>query len=225
MMKIKQMPTSERPRERLERFGTQGLSAAELLAILLGSGTKTCSVMQLAQNLLAHFKTIQALSTASIQELKEVKGIGTAKAILLHAAFAIASRKEEMNHEILDTPEKIYSFIRQELESQETEVLLVVLRDIKLQCIHREILAKGTLTELILHPREIFHVAIKHRAHSVVLAHNHPSGDPTPSQRDLAMTERLAAIGNVMGIPLSDHLIIGKKKFYSLFLNNRSIFV
>lgn len=219
------MPNEERPRERLARFGTHTLSTTELLAILLGSGTQSCSVMQLAQDLLAHFKTLRALSTASIQELKEVKGIGTAKAIQLHAAFAIASRKEEVTPEILDTPEKIYALIRQELEQQETEVLLILLRDIRLQCIHREILAKGTLTELILHPREIFHVAIKHRAHSIVLAHNHPSGDPTPSARDLSMTERLAAIGNVMGIPLADHLIIGKKKFYSLFLNNRSIFV
>lgn len=219
------MPCEERPRERLARFGTQALSTTELIAILLGSGMQSCSVMQLAQDLLSHFKSLRALSNASIQELKQVKGIGNAKAILLHAAFAIAARKEEVTPLILDTADKIYSCIRQELENQETEVLLIVLRDIRMQCIHREIIAKGTLTELVLHPREVFHVAIKHRAHSVILAHNHPSGDPTPSESDIAMTQRLIAIGNVMGIPLGDHLIIGKNRYFSLFLNYRSLFV
>ncbi len=219
------MPNEDRPRERLARLGTQALSTIELLAIILGSGSQNRPVMQLAHDLLSHFKTLRAVSTASIQELKQVKGIGDAKAIQLLASFAIASRKEETTPDILDTPEKIYTCIRYEIENQETEVLFVLLRDIRLQCIHREVLAKGTLTELVLHPREIFHFAIKHRAHSVVLAHNHPSGDPTPSSRDLSMTERLVAIGNIMGIPIADHLIIGKNKYYSLFLNNRSIFM
>lgn len=215
-MSLKFIPSEERPRERLARFGTSVLSTIELLAILLGSGTQKRSVLQLAGDLLAHFKTLRALSTASIQELQEVKGIGVAKAIQLHAAFALSSRKEEVIPIVLDTPEKVYALIRHELECLPTEVLLVLLRDIRYQCIHREILAKGTLTELLTHPREIFHLAIKHRAHSLVIAHNHPSGDPTPSSRDLAMTERLVEVGKVMGIPLADHLIIGKGRFVSL---------
>ncbi len=149
------MPNDERPRERLARLGTDALSTIEILAILLGSGTQNRSVMELAQDLLAHFKTVRALSGASIQELKQVKGIGAAKAIQLHAAFALATRKEETTVEILDTPDKIYALIRNALESQQTEILLVLLRDIRMQCIHREVVAKGTLTELVLHPREI----------------------------------------------------------------------
>ena len=191
------------------------LSSVELLAILLGSGTKSRSVMHLAADLLSHFQTLRALSEASIQELQQVKGIGLAKAIQLHAAFTLSSRKEETTPPILDTPEKIYAVLRSELESQKTEALAIILRDIRLRCIHREILSKGTLTELLLHPREVFHAAIKHRAHSIVIAHNHPSGDPTPSKRDVDMTRVLAQTGKLIGIPLADHLIIGKNCFVS----------
>lgn len=200
------------------RYGSGALSSIELLAILLGSGMRNRSVIQLATDLLSHFQSLHAISEASIQELREVKGIGLAKAIQLHAAFALSGRKEEITPQVLDTPDKVYFFIRSELEMQKIEVLLIVLRDVRWQCIHREILSKGTLTELLLHPREIFHVAIKHRAHSIIIAHNHPSGNPNPTSKDLKMTQRLLVSSQLIGIPLTDHLILGRGCFVSLYL-------
>ena len=215
MTSVKSLPPQERPRERLARFGADSLSTVELLAILLGSGTHESPVLELAAQLLSHFQSLQALSQASLQELQEVKGIGLAKAIQLQAIFALARRQEEVSHRLLDAPEKVYASIRAELEWQKIEVLLVLLRDVRRRLIHREILSKGTLNELLLHPREVFHTAIKHRAYSVIIAHNHPSGDPTPSLRDQEMTQILMAAGRVMGIPLADHLIIGKNGYFS----------
>ncbi len=216
---IKALPSEERPRERLVRYGTKSLSSIELIAILLGSGTKNRSVLQLAGELLAHFQTVKGLSEASLEELKEIKGIGIARAIQLHAAFALAHRIEESCYETLNTPEKIYAFIKADLEREKNEVFLLLLRDVKLRCIHREILFQGTLTELLFHPREVLHLAVKHKAHSIVIAHNHPTGDPTPSTRDLEMTKRLYQAATLVGIPLADHLIIGRGRFVSLARN------
>lgn len=215
MGSIKTLPPQERPRERLYRFGSDALSSIELLAILLGSGTRSKSVLELAQDLLSHFSSLQSLMEASVQELQEVKGIGLAKAIQLHAAFALSERVKSIEFPILDTSEKIYFFVREELTKQKVEVLMVLLLDVRKRCIHREILSKGTLTELLLHPREIFHVAIKHRAHSIVLVHNHPSGDPTPSCRDKDFTEKLILSSKLIGISIVDHLIIGNRIFFS----------
>ena len=216
-MSLKNLPINERPRERLSRYGPEVLSAIELIAILLGSGTRNRSVLQLASDLLSHFGSIRSLSEASLPELQQVKGIGLAKAIQIHASFALARRVEEKQTGIpLDTTEKVYDFIRFELEDQKTEHLLIVLLDVRSCLIHREILSKGTLTELLMHPREIFHTAIKHRAHSFLLAHNHPSGNPSPSPCDLEMTHILLAASRVVGIHFKDHLILGKGDFVSL---------
>jgi DNA repair protein RadC len=214
---IKKLPREERPRERLARFGADALSSIELLAILLGSGTQKRSVLQLASDLLSHFQSVSALADATLAELQEVKGIGIAKAIQLKAAFALLQRKEEVYCPSLDSAEKAYEMIRGELERQKTEILVILLRDVRRRLIHREVLSKGTLTELLLHPREVFHAAIKHRAHSLLIAHNHPSGDPSPSARDQEMTHILMAAGRVVGIPLSDHLIVGKGSYISFY--------
>jgi DNA repair protein RadC len=214
---VKSLPAEERPRERLVRFGADALSTIELLAILLGSGTKSFPVMELASELLTHFGSVEALSQASLEELQEVKGIGLAKAIQLQAVFALSGRKEERQHVFLETPDKVYSSIRHEMEKQFTEVLLIILRDVRRQQIHREVLSKGTLTELIMHPRDVFHMAIKHRAHSLIIAHNHPSGDPTPSSRDFEMTQILTSAGRMIGIPLADHLVVGRGKYISFY--------
>ena len=214
---LKNLPAEERPRERLARFWPDAPSTIELLAILLGSGTRHRSVLHLAADLLTHFQSLRALSEASLSELKEVKGIGLAKAIQLQAAFALIHRKEEVSHSLLDAPDKVYSLIRADLERQPLEVLMVLLRDARFQLIHREILSKGTLTELLLHPRDVYHAAIKHRAHSLIIAHNHPSGDPNPSPQDHEMTRILQAAGAIVGIPLSDHLIVGREGFVSFF--------
>lgn len=211
------MPKEERPRERLAHFGTDALSTMELLAILLGHGTQNCSVLQLATELLAYFGSLQKMADASCEELKKVKGIGNAKALQLKAVFGLWHRMEEKKSEILDSPEKVYQLIRSELENQKMEVLMVVLRDVKNHFFHREIIGRGTLTELLLHPREIFHTAIRNCAHNIIVAHNHPSGDPTPSTRDVQMTQILVNAGKFLGIEVCDHLIIGQKSYISFF--------
>lgn len=216
-MSIKQLPTNERPRERLIRYGSESLSTIELLAILLGSGTQNRSVLELAKDLLTHFKSVTALSEASIEEMKLVKGIGSAKAVALKAAFGLLNRLElKEKGMLLDEPQKVYDLISSDLAGQKVEMLMVVLRDVRRFCLHREIVSKGTLTELLMHPREIFHLAIRHRAHSLIIAHNHPSGDPAPSTRDIEMTKLLVSAGRVVGIDVSDHLIIGERKYVSL---------
>ena len=217
MTPIKSLPSEARPRERLARFGADALSEIELLAILFGSGTKNRSVLSLAAAILAHFGSLRRVAEASLEELREVKGVGVAKAILIKAAFALAQRQEEEVRPLLDTPEKAYALIRSEIQRQEIEVLMVILRDVKRQLVHREILSKGILNELLVHPREVFHSAIKHRAHSLIIAHNHPSGDPHPSRRDCEMTQILIAAGRVIGIPLADHLIVGSSGYISFF--------
>ncbi len=228
-MSIKELPSEERPRERLAHYGPDSLSSIELLAILLGSGTQSRSVLQLAAELLAHFGTLAALSEATLAELKGVKGIGQAKAVQLKAVFALLGRIEyKQQGLLLDTPEKVYELIRLELSGQKIEMLMIALRDVRRHCLHREIISKGTLTELLMHPREIFHEAIRHRAHTLIIAHNHPSGDPTPSARDLEMTQLLVSAGKIVGIELSDHLIIGQNRYVSFFqkglLNFRPIY-
>ena len=217
-MSLKNLPPEERPRERLARYGAEGLSSIELLAILLGSGTKERSVLELASDLLSHFGTVSTLAEATLAELMEVKGIGEAKAIQVKAAFGLLGRMEKKPQKsLLDSPQKVYDLIRDELQGRKIEMLMVILRDVRKYCLHREVISQGTLTELLLHPREIFHFAIRHRAHTLILAHNHPSGDPTPSTRDLEMTDLLVAAGKVVGIELSDHLIIGSESFISLY--------
>lgn len=216
-MKIREILSSERPRERLSRLGPEALATTELLAILLGSGTTRCSVLELAAQLLAHFGSLKALSSATISELQEVKGIGKAKATLLQATFSLVNRLDEMEENpLLDTPEKLYRYTKTLLDGKGVEHLVVVLRDVRRRSLHAEILAKGTLTDLLAHPREILHTAIKHRAHSLVLAHNHPSGDPTPSKQDLLLTERLVSASRIVGIEFSDHLILGRGRYVSL---------
>ncbi len=183
---------------------------------MLRNGTKNRSVLQLAAELLGCFGSLSALSEATISELRQVKGVGFAKAVELKAAFGLMDRIESKKPGLLiNSPQKAYELIRKELAEQKTEVLMVILRDVRRCLLHREIIAKGTLTELLTHPREIFHVAIRHRAHSLIIAHNHPSGDATPSTRDIEMTMLIVSAGKMIGIELSDHLILGMGEFTS----------
>src|SRR5262249_49172106 len=134
----------------------------------------------------------------------------------LKAAFSLLQKLEPFTPlPILRTPSQIYRLIQSEMAPQKIETLMVLLFDIKKALLHKEVIAKGTLTELLLHPREVFHLAIRHHAHSLVIAHNHPSGDPTPSRQDIEMTQILKAAGKVVGIELSDHIIVGKESYFS----------
>lgn len=217
-MNLRQLPLSERPRERLRHQGAEALSTIELLAILLSTGTKKTSVLDLSAMLLSHFGSLKNLMHASVEELIEVEGIGPAKAIQLKAAFALA---EKVYNDAYLTPPSIdskeaYELVRFELSSLKQEALYVILKDVKGRLISVEKVSIGTLSEVLVHPREVFFPAVRHKASSLILAHNHPSGDPTPSAADLEMTRHLVRSSRVMGIHLDDHLIVGATSYISL---------
>lgn len=219
MTSLSHLPLDERPRERLLQYGVEALSLSELIAIILGTGTKGKNVVQLADELLMRFKGLNGLLEASVQELSEVKGIGRTKAIALQAVFAIAlkSRKMGMSGKLHIKNAKVaFDLAHAELAHQKQEVLLVILRDTKAKLIHYQKVSIGTLSEVLVHPREVFYLAIRHKAHNVILAHNHPSGDPTPSKADLELTRMLAHSSRILGIGLADHLIVGSHSFVSM---------
>lgn len=217
-MNLCDLPIQERPRERLLQYGVDALSLTELLAILLSTGTKGKSVLHLAQEILAKFGSVERLLEASVAELCEVKGVGKAKAIQLRAAFGIALKtaRTGAQDKLPLTATLAYELVKHELVSQKQEILLVILKDIKGKLITYEKIALGTLSEVLVHPREVFYPAVRHKAHSFILVHNHPSGDPTPSEADLELTRHLLKSSQVMGIGLDDHLIIGNERFISL---------
>jgi DNA repair protein RadC len=227
-MRLKALPLEERPRERLLNQGLDALSLSELFAIVLGSGTKNKSVLDLASELLVHFGSIERLFDASVVELMQIRGIGKAKAIQLKAIFGIVLKCQKLSSSksSITSHEEAYRIAKAEIAHCKQEVLLVLLRDVKGCLIHREQVAMGTLSQVLAHPREIFYPAVRYKAHSFILAHNHPSGDPTPSHADLDLTRCLIHSGKVMGIALDDHLIIGRDKYISLhekgYIGNRS---
>lgn len=213
------LPLEDRPRERLLQSGSDALSNAELLAIILGSGTRGKSVLQLAQEVLARFGTLENLSKATVSELCTVKGIGKAKAIQIAATLGIGKRaamQQRTSRCHISTPTHAYHLLRDELEGQQREHFVALMLDTKGFVIAKETIGVGTLTEVLVHPREVFHPAIRHCAHSILVAHNHPSGDPTPSSQDRLLTTQLVEVGELLDIPLRDHLIIGNEGFLSL---------
>lgn len=217
-MSLRDLPPDSRPRERLAQKGSSALSSIELIAILLGSGTKECSALELASKLLTHFTSLERLFEATLSELLEIKGIGFAKGVQLQAAFSLGKRLSPWKEaEVIDSPAKAYLAFAGEWEGAKTEVLSILLRDTRRKLIHKEMVAKGTLNQVIMHPREIFCAAIRHRAHTVIVAHNHPSGDPTPSTSDFEMTQILRSAGRVVGIPIADHLILGRETYFSFW--------
>lgn len=213
------IPLDERPRERLVNSGADALSTAELIAILLGSGTKEKSVMVLAQDIVTHFGSLKSLGEATVEELCQIKGIGLAKAILLKACFTLSGRMAravEAPTGRIETPAHAYQWIKDELEHETRELLIAILLDTKKEVIGNPIISMGTLSQTLIHPREVFYPAIRHKAASLILVHNHPSGDPTPSPEDYEVTEILVKAGKLMDIPVNDHLIIGLGKYVSL---------
>jgi DNA repair protein RadC len=216
---LKGVPQEERPRERLLREGVDALSLAELIAIVLGSGVQGKSVLSLAWEIVQHFGNLDKLLEASLSELMEIKGIGRVKAIQLKAIFGIALKCRIPNFDEkrpIQNAQEAYLFARGKIAPIPQEVLFVMLRDAKGCLIHSEKVASGTLSEVLAHPREVFYPAVKHKAFSFIIAHNHPSGDPTPSKSDLDLTRILIEAGRVLAILLDDHLIVCKERFVSL---------
>lgn len=216
---LKALPLEARPRERLERDGIDALSHVELIAIILGSGTAGKSVLDLSRELLEHFGGLERLLDASIVELMEIKGIGRAKAISLKAVFGLALKCRKplysQKHPITSAKDA-YDLAQAEIAHLSQEVLLVILRDVRGCLVHLEQVSIGTLSQVLAHPREVFYPAVRYKAHSLIIAHNHPSGDPKPSQADFELTRLLIQASQVMSIRFDDHLIVCRDRFISL---------
>lgn len=213
-LRLKDQPASERPRERLAARGAEALNHAELIAILLRTGLKGRNVVEVGKELLHKFGTLNALAGATLDELCTVPGIGRDKAVTLMAAFALARRMaEEIRGEspLLDTPERVAEYLREELRhEQRAERFVVVLLNSRRRLIRRDFLSQGTLDTLLVHARDVFRSAIVANAAAIVLAHNHPSGDPTPSEADIKVTRDLIRAGQLLKIEVVDHIILGR---------------
>ncbi|MCS4485644.1 RadC family protein [Staphylococcus americanisciuri] len=220
MTRINDLCDQEKPKERLLEKGAHVLSNTELLAILLNTGHFGCSSLQLASQLLSNYQTLERLRTLSIVELTAIKGIGTNKAVTLMAAFELSSRMHAERQTYLTEPiqepqqiaEKMYGLMC----GYTQEHFVVLLLNTKNQVIHQKTIFIGTLNSAIIHPREVFKEAVKWSAHAIIVVHNHPSGDPTPSEADIQTTERLVACGEAMGIGVLDHIIVGDHKYVSI---------
>ncbi|QDP42171.1 RadC family protein [Radiobacillus deserti] len=218
-MTLKDVPKQDRPRERLLALGPKTLSNQELLAILLGTGNKEESVVELAQRILMHFEGLVLLKDCTIEELTAIKGIGTAKGVLILSAIELGKRMHQYKAEdryVIRSPEDGAEFVMEEMRDLNQEHFVCIFLDTKNQVIHRQTIFIGSLNASIVHPREVFREAVKRSAASIICAHNHPSGDPSPSQEDIHVTKRLVECGKMIGIELLDHLVIGDRKFVSL---------
>lgn len=212
--RIKDIPAAERPRERLAANGAEALGNSDLIAILLRTGLQGKSALVIGQELLAKFQTLDRLSQASVKELCAVKGIGRDKAVTLKAAFTLARRMAaEIRSErpLLDSPERISDWLREDFRATGVERLVVLLLDTRRRLIRVEELAHGTLDAIHIHAREVFKHAITANAAAIALAHNHPSGDPTPSEADIKVTRDLIRAGQLLKIEVLDHVILGRR--------------
>lgn len=217
--RIKDLPASERPRERLVALGAESLSHAELIAILLRTGTKGRSAVAIADQLLARFGRLEQLARVALDEIRQVPGIGRDKAVALKAAFTLAQRMaRELQGEspLLDTPERVADLMREDSRRYEVERFQVLMLNTRRRLIRVEPLAHGTLDTILVHPREVFRAAIVANAASVILVHNHPSGDPTPSPDDVAVTRAMIEAGRLLDVQVLDHLVIGSGRWVSL---------
>lgn len=211
-VKIPDLPPHERPRERLIKHGSQALSDAELLAILLRTGYTGTSAIDLARGLLQEFGGLDKIAERPLADLARRKGMGSAKAVQLSAAFSLAQRlTSHRGHETyLHGPEDVAMLMREEFRLLDRESFRVLLLNTKNKLIKVHQVSLGSLNASIAHPREIFKEAVLHSAASVILTHNHPSGDPSPSPEDVQTTRRLVEAGRALMIDVSDHVILGK---------------
>ena len=213
-MKLKDQPASERPRERLREKGPDSLSPGELVAILLRTGLKGANVVEIGKQLVQRYGSLDALARASWKELAKEAGIGPDKAVTLVAAFSLARKLVEetrVDSPVLDTPEAIANLMREETRLRNAEVFQVVLLNTRRRLAGKPVkVADGTLDTILVHPREVFRPAIEANAAAVVLVHNHPSGDPTPSEADIKVTRDLIRAGQLLKIEVLDHVILGR---------------
>lgn len=213
-LRIHDMAAADRPRERLAERGAASLNTAELLAILLRTGLQGASAVDIGHRLVTKFGSLESLARAPLEQLLEVKGVGRDKAVTLKAAFELAVRlADEKRREspVLDSPEQLAALLRDEFSLLETERFVVVLLNTRRRLIRVEEIGRGLLDQVLVHAREVFRPAIAANAHALVLAHNHPGGDPLPSEADIRVTRDLIRIGQLLKLEVLDHIILGRR--------------
>jgi DNA repair protein RadC len=215
MTSIKNLPSHRRPREKLVERGPAGLSDAELIAVLLRVGVRGKSAIQLGEVLVNKFG-LKGLLTVKLDDLKEVRGLGTAKAAQLLAAFELAKRANDGPSELpLNNAERVVNLLN-DLRLKKKEHFVALYLNARHRLLERELVSVGHLTGSLVHPREVFKPALELSAAFVILAHNHPSGDLTPSQDDIGLTKRLVEVGQLLDVPILDHIIIAKEEWVSM---------
>lgn len=216
---LRDVPNKERPRERMMQYGAQALSNAELLAILLRTGTYQESAVHLAQRLLNQSGNLRSLTDMSMEQITKIKGIGQAKALQIQAGIELGRRmaRSALDEKVtIRSPQDAASLLMEDLRYLQKEHFVCLFLNTKNHVIGQETLSMGSLNASIVHPREVFRAAIKRSSASIVCAHNHPSGDPTPSPEDIQLTTRLVDAGNLIGIEVLDHIVVGDQSFVSL---------
>jgi DNA repair protein RadC len=215
-MRIKDISLENRPRERLEKQGAASLSDAELLAVILKTGNKKENVIDMSNRLISKYG-VDKLSSCSLKELQEINGIGKAKASQILALFEFNKRHNlaKQNGKPIKSAKDVYEYASAKLDGMSQEFFMILHLDSKNRIVKNETVSIGTLNASLIHPREVFKSAIRESANSIILVHNHPSGDPQPSKEDEEITERLFDAGELLNIKVLDHVIIGNEKYYS----------
>ncbi len=221
MMSIKEMPELERPQEKLLYSGVGSLSTAELIALVIRTGTSSKSAVQLAEDVLSYSnREIGPLPDADVRELTQLDGIGVSKACSIVASLELARRysagNEMLPRDSMRNPDAVANVLMEELRGLKQEHLIAILVNAKCEVESKVTVSIGELTFTSIHPRDVFRPAIRKGAAGIILAHNHPSGDPTPSREDIESTRRLVEVAKVMGIKILDHIILGEGKYISL---------
>ncbi|MGM0603121.1 MAG: RadC family protein [Bacillota bacterium] len=216
---IKELPEEERPREKLLTKGAEFLSNSELLALIIRTGSREKTAVELAQHIINYFDGLKNLINLSCEELQTVKGVGTAKASQISALVELSKRISKAKAEkgkTIFTPAKAAELLMEDMRHLEQEVVKAVLLDVKNKVIKISEITKGGLSSSIVHPRDVFKEAIRKNSAAIILAHNHPSGVPEPSSEDISISKKIAKSGTILGIELVDHIIIGDGKYVSL---------
>lgn len=226
-MKIHDLPDSSRPRERFLKYGKESLSDAELLAIILRTGTRNKkdengenlpgeNVVDISNRLIKEY-SLEKLFDCSLKELEKIKGIGKAKAMQILAISELGKRYNSSKNPVkkITCGKDVYNYFHEKLKNEKQENFYVLILNLQNQIIKEELISKGVLDAAILHPREVFRPAIKHSASKIILVHNHPSGDPNPSKEDLDITKILIEVGKLIDIKILDHVIIGKDNYWN----------
>lgn len=219
MAKIKDLPRLDRPREKIIKYGPEKLTNTELLAVLLGSGTKNINVLELARRVFQNFPK-EKLAEANFSQLKNIFGLGPTKACEIIACFELSRRiLKDKKSTLLLSPKDVWENLR-DIRDNKKEHFVVFYLDTRSQSIEREIISVGTLNANLIHPREVFEPAVKNLAAQVIIAHNHPSNNHLPSNDDGEITKRLVEAGKILGIEIIDHVIVTKNSFFSFKCEN-----